>query len=72
MFYFQDAIDESSSMDGEDTLVVDEIPGSTILWEVTPRPSNSSNVSILEITFLQILNNFMFHKFLHVHSHSYI
>lgn len=42
---FQDAIDESSaSMDGDETPVVDEIPGSTTLWEATPRPSNSSNV----------------------------
>jgi len=42
--YLQDAIDESSSMDGDDTPVVDEIPGSNILWEATPRPSNSSDV----------------------------
>ncbi|KAH0945648.1 hypothetical protein HN011_006237 [Eciton burchellii] len=39
----QDAIDESSSMDGDDTPIVDEIPGSNILWEATPRPSNSSD-----------------------------
>ncbi|XP_020287365.1 oxysterol-binding protein-related protein 2 [Pseudomyrmex gracilis] len=38
----QDAVDESS-IDGEDTPMVDEIPGSLTLWEVTPRPSNSSN-----------------------------
>lgn len=45
---FKDAVDESSAnMDGEDTPVVDEIPGSVTLWEVTPRPSNSSNVSLI-------------------------
>ncbi|XP_032690019.1 oxysterol-binding protein-related protein 2 [Odontomachus brunneus] len=40
----QDAIDDSSaSMDSDEMPVVDEIPGSTTLWEVTPRPSNSSD-----------------------------
>nr|XP_050861313.1 oxysterol-binding protein-related protein 2 isoform X1 [Vespula vulgaris] len=40
----QDAIDESStSIDGEDTPMIDEIPNSTTLWEVSPRPPNSSN-----------------------------
>jgi len=41
--YLQDAIDESSSMDSDD-IVVEEIPGSNVLWEATPRPSNSSDV----------------------------
>ncbi|XP_014475832.1 PREDICTED: oxysterol-binding protein-related protein 2 isoform X2 [Dinoponera quadriceps] len=40
----QEAIDESSaSMDGDEMPVVEEIPGSTTLWEATPRPSNSSD-----------------------------
>ncbi|XP_034946914.1 oxysterol-binding protein-related protein 2 [Chelonus insularis] len=38
----QDTVDETST-DGEDCLPVDEIPGSTTLWEVTPRPSNSAD-----------------------------
>ncbi|KAH0553918.1 oxysterol-binding protein-related protein 2 [Cotesia glomerata] len=37
----QDAIDEST--DGEDCLPVDEISGSTTLWEATPRPANSAD-----------------------------
>ena len=40
----QDTIDEGGA-DGEDNPPVDEIPGSTVLWEVTPRPANSADVS---------------------------
>lgn len=40
----QDAIDESSG-DGEETpAVVEEIPGSTLLWEANARPANSADV----------------------------
>ncbi|XP_076228953.1 oxysterol-binding protein-related protein 2 isoform X2 [Nomia melanderi] len=39
----QDAIDDpSASIDGEDTPTIDDIPGSTTLWEATPRQPNSS------------------------------
>nr|XP_033340691.1 oxysterol-binding protein-related protein 2 isoform X1 [Megalopta genalis] len=39
----QDAIDDpSASMDGEDTPTIDDIPGSTTLWEAAPRLPNSS------------------------------
>ncbi|XP_076282460.1 oxysterol-binding protein-related protein 2 isoform X1 [Lasioglossum baleicum] len=39
----QDAIDDpSASIDGEDTPTIDDIPGSTTLWEAAPRLPNSS------------------------------
>lgn len=44
--YLQDAIDESfGSTVVDDIPIVEEIPGSVTLWEATPRPSNSSDVS---------------------------
>ncbi|KAG7205886.1 hypothetical protein KM043_007815 [Ampulex compressa] len=40
----QDTIDDSSaSIDGEDSIVVDEISSSTTLWEVAPRLANSAD-----------------------------
>ncbi|XP_014220050.1 oxysterol-binding protein-related protein 2 isoform X2 [Copidosoma floridanum] len=39
----QDAIDESDLPSDVDGVTVDEIPGSTLLWEVTPRPPNSAD-----------------------------
>ncbi|KAK9307627.1 hypothetical protein QLX08_002214 [Tetragonisca angustula] len=39
----QDAIDDpSASIDADDTPTVDDIPGSIILWEASPRPTNSA------------------------------
>lgn len=55
----QDAIDEGGA-DGEECLPVDEIPGSTTLWEVAPRPANSSEVSSFDrnrrANFLDIIS----------------
>jgi len=46
IFFLQDAIEEPfGSTVVDDIPIVDEIPGSITLWEVTPRPSNSSDVS---------------------------
>lgn len=49
--YLQDAIEEPfGSTFVDDVPIVDEIPGSITLWEVTPRPSNSSDVSPIELS----------------------
>ncbi|XP_046742470.1 oxysterol-binding protein-related protein 2 [Diprion similis] len=38
----QDAIDESTGTEGDDSPTIDEIPGSTTLWKVAPRPQSSA------------------------------
>ena len=41
---FKDAIDDpSASIDGDDTPTIEDIPGSIILWEASPRPTNSAD-----------------------------
>lgn len=46
ILFIQDAIEEPfGSTVIDDIPIVDEIPGSITLWEATPRPSNSSDVS---------------------------
>ncbi|OXU27248.1 oxysterol-binding protein-related protein 2 isoform X3 [Nasonia vitripennis] len=39
----QDAIDEPGNDPDTEGLTIDDIPGSTQLWEVTPRPANSAD-----------------------------
>lgn len=52
--YLQDAIEEPfGSTVVDDIPIVDEIPGSTTLWEVTPRPSNSSDVSPIDLSSIE-------------------
>lgn len=44
----QDAVDDSSSFEGdENSSFLDEIPESTTLWEAVSRPANSSDVCTL-------------------------
>jgi hypothetical protein len=40
----QETSDELGSDYSIERLTIDNIPGSTILWEVTPRPSNCADV----------------------------
>lgn len=50
--------------------MVDEVPGSTTLWEVTPRPSNSSDVSTIELDIYPIIKQlFIMNEFLCAHSY---
>ena len=42
----QDSLDDPSQDPDMDGITIDDVPGSILLWQVTPRPPNSSEVSI--------------------------
>ncbi|XP_023289422.1 oxysterol-binding protein-related protein 2-like [Orussus abietinus] len=56
----QDAVDEPSGVETEDNVIIDEIPGSTTLWEVTARPVNSADYYQFT-TFAMALNEIQPH-----------